>query len=235
MSKLFTGSQRAALVRHLRRHFGGGMRNENTNCTIKSYSSEDGLASNSVRSIYEDADGVFWIGTYDGGLSRLKDERFFNFNSGNGLFSNGVFATVEDERGNFWMSGNKGIFRVNKKQLNDFADGKIDHYESFAYGKQDGMLSTECNGGRQPSAMKNEDGKIWFPTISGVAIVDPNAVKSNPLPPSIEIESVAVDFQEVDFTSPIKLDPSNVYLDINFTALSFIKSIRFIFAISWKV
>ena len=39
--------------------------------------------------------------------------------------------------------------------LNDFADGKIDHYESFAYGKQDGMLSTECNGGRQPSAMKD--------------------------------------------------------------------------------
>lgn len=200
----------------------------NTNCRIRSYTTEDGLASNSVRSIYEDADGTFWIGTYDGGLSRFKDGKFFNFNSGNGLFGNGVFATVEDERGNFWMSGNKGIFRVNKQRLNDFADGKIDHYESFAYGKQDGMLSTECNGGRQPSAMKTIDGKIWFPTLKGVAIVDPNAIETNSLPP-VEIESVAIDFQNADFLKTVELDSSNVYLDVNYTALSFIKSdqIRF--------
>lgn len=202
---------------------------ENLNCRIKTYTTDDGLASDSVRSIYEDADGVFWIGTYDGGLSRFKDGKFSNFNSGNGLFGNGVFATVEDERGNFWMSGNKGIFRVNKQRLNDFADGKTDRYESFAYGKQDGMLSTECNGGRQPSAMKTDDGKIWFPTLKGAAIVDPNAIETNSLPPPVQIESVAVDFQNADFSKTVELDSSNVYLDVNYTALSFIKSdqIRF--------
>ena len=123
---------------------------------LKTFTTEDGLASDTVRSIYEDADGTLWIGTYDGGLSRFKDGKFFNFNTENGLFSNGVFAVVEDERGNFWMSSNKGIYRVAKRSLNDFADGRIDHYESFAYGKEDGMLSTECNGGRQPSASKRQ-------------------------------------------------------------------------------
>lgn len=152
-------------------------RARNAKCLIKNYTTADGLASNAVRSIYEDADGVSWIGTYDGGLSRFKDGKFFNFNTGNGLFSNGVFATVEDERGNFWISSNKGIYRVRKQSLNDYADGKINHYESFAYGKNDGMLSTECNGGRQPSWMKTEDGKIWFPTLEGVAIVDTNALE----------------------------------------------------------
>ena len=197
---------------------------ENTNCRLKTYTTADGLASDSVRSIYEDADGVFWIGTYDGGLSRFKDGRFFNFNTENGLFTNGVFATVEDERGNFWMSSNKGIYRVNKQSLNDFADGKTDHYESFAYGKQDGMLSTECNGGRQPSAMKTEDGRIWFPTLEGVAIVDPNALEKNPLPPPVEIETVAIDRREVDFRKTVYLEPSDTYLDIDYTALSFINS-----------
>jgi signal transduction histidine kinase/ligand-binding sensor domain-containing protein len=196
----------------------------NDGCRIESYTTADGLASNSVRSIYEDADGTFWIGTYDGGLSRLKDGKFFNFNTGNGLFSNGVFATVEDERGNFWMSGNKGIFRVNKQSLNDYADGKIDHYESFAYGKKDGMLSTECNGGRQPSWMKTEDGKIWFPTLEGVAIVDPNALEKNPMPPPVAIESVQIDRKAVDFKNTVYLEPSDVYLDVDYTALSFIKS-----------
>lgn len=196
----------------------------NVNCRIKSYTTADGLASNSVRSVYEDADGVFWIGTYDGGLSRFKDGKFFNFNTGNGLSTNGVFATVEDGNGNFWMSSNKGIHRVNKQSLNDFADGKKDYYESLAYGKQDGMLSTECNGGRQPSAMKTEDGKIWFPTLEGVAIVDTNALKKNPLPPPVEIENVSVDRQKVNFNETVILNPSNNYLDINYTALSFIKS-----------
>ena len=40
---------------------------------------------------------------------------------------------------------------------------------------------------------RREDGKIWFPTLEGVAIVDPNALEINPLPPPVEIESVAVD------------------------------------------
>ena len=68
---------------------------------------------------------MFWIGTYDGGLSRFKDGRFFNFNTENGLFSNGVFATVEDERGNFWMSSNKGIYRVNKTRSTILPTGKL--------------------------------------------------------------------------------------------------------------
>lgn len=197
---------------------------QNVNCRIKTYTTKDGLTSNSVRSIYEDAEGTFWIGTYDGGLSRFKDGKFFNFNTSNGLFNNGVFATVEDERGNFWISSNKGIYRVNKNALNDFADGKITRYESSAYGKQDGMLSTECNGGRQPSAMKTKDGKIWFPTLEGVAIVDPNAIEINPIPPPVEIESVAVDRANVDFKQAVQIQPSNVYIDINYTSLSLIKS-----------
>ena len=35
------------------------------------------------------------------------------------------------------------------------------------------MASAECNGGFQPSACKTEDGKLWFPTIKGIAKFDP--------------------------------------------------------------
>lgn len=199
-------------------------------CQIKkSFTTADGLASNFVRSIKEDADGIFWIGTYDGGLSRFKDGKFFNFTTENGLFNNGVFAIVEDKRGNFWMSNNKGIFRANKQQLNDFADGKIQSYDSIAYGKQDGMLNTECNGGRQPSALIDEDGKIWFPTLGGVSIVNPELLQTNFLPPPVEIESVEIDREKASFKDEIKLESNQNYLDISYTALSFIKSdqIRF--------
>jgi signal transduction histidine kinase/ligand-binding sensor domain-containing protein len=203
------------------------------------YTVKEGLASNLVRSIYKDKEGVFWIGTYDGGLSRFKDGKFFNFTTENGLFNNGVFATVEDDFGNLWMSCNRGIYRANKQQLNDFADGKIAAYESFAYGKEDGMLNTECNGGRQPSALKDADGRIWFPTLDGVAVVDPRLVEPNPVPPPVVIETVAVDRTAVpepqklaamhDPQKVITVQPSQTSVDITYTGLSFIKSdqIRF--------
>ena len=206
---------------------------------LKTYTTKDGLASNRVRSIYEDTDGVLWIGTYDGGLSRFKDGKFFNFTTDNGLFNNGVFATLEDGRGNFWISCNKGIYRVSRQQLNDFADGRIAKYESVAYGKEDGMLNTECNGGRQPSALKDKDGRFWFPTLEGVAIVNPDLVAVNPLPPPVEIETIAVDREPLsseklhsaigNANSTIEVGSSQTSLDITYTGLSFINSsqIRF--------
>lgn len=201
-----------------------------TDCQIKkNYTTADGLPSNFVRSIKEDEDGTLWIGTYDNGLTRFKDGKFFNFNTDNGLFNNGVFAIVEDKNGNFWMSSNKGIFRANKQQLNDFADGKIKSYDSFGYGKQDGMLNTECNGGRQPSAITDENGQIWFPTLEGVSIVDPNLLKTTLLPPPVEIEEILIDREKVNFADSIQINPSQNYLDITYTALSLINSekIRF--------
>jgi hypothetical protein len=35
------------------------------------------------------------------------------------------------------------------------------------------MRSAECNGGFQPAGFKGRDGRLWFPTIAGVATVDP--------------------------------------------------------------
>ena len=153
----------------------------------------DGLAGNHVRALYEDLDGALWIGTYDSGLSRYENGRFTNYRVENGLFSNGVFQILEDDANNFWMSCNQGIYRVSRKQLNDFADGKTAAITFSAFGKSDGMLNVECNGGRQPAGIKTKDGKLWFPTQDGAAIVDPKALAFNPLAPPVVIESIKID------------------------------------------
>jgi signal transduction histidine kinase/ligand-binding sensor domain-containing protein len=191
---------------------------------LKTYTAADGLASNRVRSLYEDAEGTIWIGTYDGGLSRFKDGKFFNFTIANGLFNNGVFQILEDDRGNFWISCNRGVYRVAKQELNNVADGRNSRITSVAYGKQDGMLNTECNGGRQPAGIKTADGKLWFPTQGGVVVIDPRDVAVNPNPPPVQIESVLVERQPVDLAKGIALRANNDNLEIRFTGISFIKS-----------
>ncbi|MBX7172362.1 MAG: hypothetical protein K1X72_15455 [Pyrinomonadaceae bacterium] len=179
-----------------------------------------------VRAIYEDADGVLWFGTYGDGLVRYKDGKFFNYRVENGLFNNGVFAILEDDRGNFWMSSNRGIHRVSKHELNDFADGKIPKLNSVSYDEKDGMLNAECNGGRIPAAIKTKDGKLWFATMGGVAIIDPNTEKTNPKPPPVAIENISVDRKSAirSQQSAIELLPGQTNLEINYTGLSLIKS-----------
>lgn len=190
---------------------------------LRFYTESDGLSSNHIRAIYEDSDGVLWLGTYDGGLNRLKDGRFTRYTTAEGMFSNGVFSILEDGRGNFWMGSNQGIHRVRKQQLNEFADGKVARIDAISYGKADGMLSTECNGGRYPSALKSRDGRLWFPTLDGVAVVDPEAVSFNPTPPPVVIESATLDRESLDFRHPIAIHPGQAQLEIAYAGLSFIK------------
>lgn len=193
------------------------------------WSERDGLPSDNVRAIYEDNDGVIWIGTYDGGLGRLKDGRLTRYRERDGLFNNGVFEILEDERGNLWMSCNRGIYRVSKQELNAFADGKLITITSVAYGKTDGMLNVECNGGRWPAGIKTREGKLWFPTQEGVAVIDPDAVRINPQPPPVVIEAAFVDRMPVAIHGPLTIPPGKENLEIEYTALSFIHSeqIRF--------
>ena len=203
--------------------YGGLSKFENGKFTT--YTKRDGLPGNLVRTITGEADGTLWIGTYGSGLARLKDGVFTNYTTANGLFNNGVFRILDDGAGNFWMSSNRGIYRVAKQQLNDFADGKIASFTSVAYGKEDGMLSTECNGGRQPAGAKTADGKLWFPTQQGVVVVDPQAILFNKQPPPVVIESVKIDNREIDKPSEdISLQPGQTSLEIGYTGLSLIKS-----------
>lgn len=190
---------------------------------LRYYTERDGLSSNRIRALYEDADGVLWIGTYDGGLNRFKDGRFTRYTTTEGMYSNGVFSILEDRRGNFWMGSNQGIHRVSRRQLNDFAEGRIARIDAVGYGKADGMLTAECNGGRQPAALKASDGRLWFPTLNGVAVVDPEAVTYNPAPPLVVIESVTLDRATLDFHHPVVVRPGQAQLEIAYAGLSFIK------------
>ncbi len=205
--------------------FGGlGGLSEFEDGKFTNYTTSEGLAGNYVRTIYEDAEGVFWIGTYDEGMSRFAGGKFTSYNAQNGLYNNGVFAIQEDRRGNFWISSNRGIYRVKRSELNDLANGKISKINSVGYGKEDGMLSTECNGGRQPATITDSEGRFWFPTQEGVVVVDAESEDSNPLQPSLIIEDVTIEREKVNFTDGIKIEPDQRNIEINFTGISLIKS-----------
>ncbi len=195
------------------------------------YTTKDGLSHNSVYAVVEDADGTYWVGTYGGGLNRFKDGKFTRYTTKEGLFDDVVFQMLDDGRGNLWMSCNKGIFRVSKQELHDFAAGKINAITSVSYGISDGMSSSECNGSSQPAGWKTRDGRLWFPTIKGVAIIDPTNIEINRLIPPVIVEQVVVDSQAIALPAQTTLPPGKGKFEFYYTGLSFLapEKVRFKF------
>lgn len=181
-----------------------------------SFDTAHGLSSNHVRAIYQDADGVMWIGTYGGGLNRFKDGRFTAYLEKDGLHDNAVSRIIEDERGNLWMSGNKGVFRVARSQLNDFADGRISYITSVSYGTADGMIIDETNGG-SPAGWRTPDGRLWFPTIKGLVEIRADAGTA-PSPP-VYVEHAVVDGRPIDPGALTSLGPGRADVEFHFTAI----------------
>jgi signal transduction histidine kinase/ligand-binding sensor domain-containing protein len=183
---------------------------------------KDGISGNIVRTIYEDTQGTLWIGMYDSGLYRYQAGKFTHYTTNEGLFDNGVFQIIEDDGGNFWISCNLGIYRIKKSELNDLAENHLSKITSIPYTKRDGMLNSECNGGSQPAGIMAQDGRIWFPTQKGVAVITPDLIPFNAQPPPVVIESLIVDTKPVDIYSAIKIQPSQTNLEIHYSGLSFI-------------
>jgi ligand-binding sensor domain-containing protein/signal transduction histidine kinase len=192
----------------------GGL-NKITNGKFQTFTTKDGLSSNTVISFYEDDSGDLWIGTNGGGLNKFRDGKFGSFANTPDV----IYRILEDEQRNLWCSSNKGIFRVNKNDL--------DH--PVFYGPADGTLTRECSGGGHPAGWKTSDGRIWFATIKGLAVIDPENIPLNTTPPPIAIEQLFVDNQSIPLTQKVMLSPGIARLDFYYTALSFIapENVRF--------
>jgi ligand-binding sensor domain-containing protein/signal transduction histidine kinase len=184
------------------------------------WTTKDGLGSNHVLSFFEDRTGALWIGTHGGGLSRLKDEKLTTITARDGLYDNLAFQILldaENDDGNLWMSCNKGIYRASLKELNDFADGRVARVTSFAYGVADGMLSRECNGAH-PAGWKTRDGRLWFPTVKGLVVIDPQSRDLQP--PLVAIEEVMLDRVAQPAGQLVRIGPGRGNLEIQYTGLS---------------
>src|SRR5262249_29074468 len=166
-----------------------------------------------------------WIGTA-GGLSCIRDGKFRSFTPREGMLDDVVFRILEDGFGNFWLSGNKGVSRVARQDLEALARGERRAVTPVGYGTADGMKSNECSGVAQPAGWKARDGRLWFPTTRGIVVIDPRHDAPSVSPPTAKIERVVVDGEPLN---DLDASPGRRRWDFEYTAPTFLapKRVRF--------
>jgi ligand-binding sensor domain-containing protein/signal transduction histidine kinase len=189
---------------------------------FKSYTTKDGLSDNVVIALYGDARGRLWVGTNGGGLNLLEGERFHVFTTRDGLPNDTVYRILGDEDGRLWMSCNKGVFSLTISELEEFAAGRSHTLSPIVYGTADGMQTRECSGGGHPSAWRDQQGRMWFSTIKGVAMIDPRGVARNEQPPPVAIEQALFDGDAAAINTRAELPPGTSRFDFHYAGLSFV-------------
>ena len=180
------------------------------------YDQKQGLPDRSV-DIHQDSNGTLWIASFGGGLTRLRDGRLKTITTKDGLPNNMLAGMLEDSNGNLWISSTQNIICLSLKQLNDLADAKISSILPVSYGVAEGMRSSESDIG-SPAGWETKDGRIWFPTMSGVVAIDSNA--GNRLPPPVVLEEAWANKLPLAGKRRTSVPPGNSTLDFRFTALS---------------
>jgi ligand-binding sensor domain-containing protein/signal transduction histidine kinase len=199
-----------------------------TGDSIRLFDEKDGLRSRAVIAINEDTAGTLWFSTYEHGLHRYRAGRMVAVTTEHGLPDSGVWEMLEDGQGGVWMSGDLGIFRLDRARLHSVLDSlergeKPAPLAPLMFNEAEGLPSREANRA-SPGGWKLRDGRLLFNNIAGVVVIDPAIAMQPPPAPRAILEALIADGRPINFTdgSPAAVPPRTKQLAFDFAALSFL-------------
>lgn len=131
-----------------------------------------GIKDDDVFSIVKTKTGTLYAASLDG-VYQINPSTLqtFHFSEDNGLSSNLVYTLLLTNNDNIlWVGTNQGANKINLFEFNNTSTVSMTHY-----GQADGFKGVECNTG----SWVDEDGIIWFSTVSGVVRYNPEQYTIN--------------------------------------------------------
>jgi signal transduction histidine kinase/ligand-binding sensor domain-containing protein len=198
-----------------------GLWRRNDQGQLRLYTVADGLSSNQIRSLVEGTDGTLWIGTFGGGLDALRNGQFFHVTARDGLLSDNVSHIEDDGQGTLWLSTTRGICRIRKQDIWDLVSGKIRAITPVNYGVADGLRSAQCAPGYPTSSggTRSSDGRLWFPTSRGLAVLDPREGPATVVAPVVHLLEVTVDGRPTSIANGARLAPGNGRMQFRYAGI----------------
>lgn len=139
------------------------------NYTFENYPVKDHQIGKKFKTIYEDSDGIFWIGTNTDGLIKFNcktsEYKYYIEEDGNpySISFNSILSLVEDKNGNFWIgTHNGGLNKFNRKE------------EKFYIYKHNNDDPYSLSNNWVTSVYEDKAGNFWIGTDRGIDIFTPN-------------------------------------------------------------
>ncbi len=183
------------------------------------YTETNGLPHASIHALAVDEEGVVWVGTA-GGLGRFAQGRLTSFTARQGLPEEAITQLQAGPDASLWMGSLRGLLRLSRRQARDCAEGRARHLEVVPYGKADGLTDLPCVPGARVHASATPSGRLWFPTVRGLAWLESRRFAANPLPPPVVLEQALVENEPVPFAHGIRVAAGRENFQLQFTALS---------------
>ena len=160
---------------------------------LVSFISDESLGNYNAIALYKDSSQKLWIGTKGGGIIRWYAGKTKILTEDQGLHDNYIFSITEDKEHNLWVSSKSGIFRIKRKDLDNFFSDSIKFVHSSYFDESDGMFSRQCIGEVQPSVWNSNDNHLYYPTVKGIVDIDLEKTKVRSEAPLAIIENVLSD------------------------------------------
>ena len=202
------------------------------------FTTEDGLADNSVTSIVEDRQGNLWFGT-EGGVSRYDGKAFTTFTTEEGLAHNYVTSIAEDPQGNLWFgTWGGGVSAYDGIQFTTLTtkDGLSDNHVRYLGTDRQGHIwistlsGVRCYDGlvlqtlsrndgllndRVGDILQDRRGDIWFSSYSGLTRYRPQSTSF----PTIHLTEVVAD-RAYESVEELRLPSSQAFVTFEFQGRS---------------
>jgi ligand-binding sensor domain-containing protein/signal transduction histidine kinase len=186
---------------------------------------EESPPTRNISGLLIDSRGDLWIGSAANGLFRRRNGRYEPFGLDQGLGDRLVAVVIEDRDANLWVGTARGISRLTRERIEAVAEGRAASLDPIILDAADGMRNAEgSGGGHDPSGLRDREGRLWFSTIDGIAVIDPESFVTNRVAPAVLVESARLDDRPATRRADgsIEVPPGTSAIEIAYTAFSFL-------------
>ncbi|HVU54312.1 MAG TPA: ATP-binding protein [Puia sp.] len=163
------------------------------------------LAGAHVRSIHLCRDSSVLIGTYGQGYFYYRRGRFRQMPMDRNEFLITAHCFLEDKEDNIWIPCNKGLFKVPRADIDAWFDSTSSRLYYYYYGRRDGLLTNEFNGGFNASGVLTTNGFAALLSMKGMVCFHTDSLSSEFPGGRVDMAAIDIDGNAWDRTDSIKL------------------------------
>jgi len=181
----------------------------------------DSSLSADVFSLYEDKDGILWVGTREQGLKWYNHERLYSFAAPNKHFDDSILSVYVDRYDFLWMSTTHGVAKLKRETLLYSIDDPSFELYPCCYDENEGMPSRQCIGNVSPAVLRTRNNRLLYPTVKGIAVFNLAEINSDTLAPEIIVEKLLIDSRASRDENFEHTTFAGKNYEIDFTAIDF--------------